>query len=212
MENPTLVLASASTARKRLLQQAGLAFHVHPSQFDEDAIAITDPAELVNTLALGKATTIAEQIRRGLIPGIGEHCLVLGCDSVLAFGGEIHGKPESIAEATDRWRRMRGHVGDLCTGHALIDIAQNRTLVCCRVSQVYFAEVSDQQIASYVATGEPMACAGSFAIEGMGGFFIEKLDGCHSNVIGLSLPLLRQMIADLGYDITTFWDQKTPPS
>ncbi len=202
---PTLVLASASPARRRLLKQAGLEFHVCPSQFDEDAVAIADPAELVNTLALGKATAIADQICRGDILGVDTDCLVLGCDSVLAFGGEIYGKPESSTEAIVRWQRMRGRVGDLCTGHALLDLSQGRTLVCCRVTQVYFAEVSNQQIESYVATGEPMACAGGFAIEGMGGFFIEKLDGCHTNVIGLSLPLFRQMLGDLGYDITTFW-------
>jgi len=205
MGYPTLVLASASPARRRLLQQAGLDVCVCPSQFDEDAVTIADPAELVNTLALGKASAIADQIRQGKIPGVDTDCLVLGCDSVLAFGGEIYGKPDSEDEAIVRWQRMRGRVGDLCTGHALLDLCQNRTLVCCRVTQVYFAEISDAQIAAYVATGEPMACAGSFAIESMGGFFIEKLEGCHTNVIGLSLPLLRQMLADLDYDVTKFW-------
>ncbi|MCS6814993.1 MAG: Maf-like protein [Cyanobacteria bacterium] len=208
MPYPTLVLASASVARRRLLHQAGLTFHVCPSQFDEDAVTITDPAELVNTLALGKATAIANRIRNGEIPDIDTHCLVLGCDSVLAFGGEIHGKPDSPEVAIARWQRMRGRVGDLCTGHALLDLAQDQQLVCCRVTQVYFADITDQQIETYVATGEPMACAGGFAIEGMGGFFVEKLDGCHTNVIGLSLPLFRQMLAELGYDITQFWQQR----
>jgi septum formation protein len=93
----------------------------------------------------------------------------------------------------------------LYTGHALIDIDQNRTLVKSQVTRVYFAQMSDRAILAYVATGEPLKCAGAFAIEGFGSFFVEKITGCHSNVIGLSLPLLRQMLGELGYDVTDFW-------
>ncbi|MBD2103510.1 nucleoside triphosphate pyrophosphatase [Leptolyngbya sp. FACHB-261] len=196
MPLPSLVLASASPARRRLLQSAGLDPTVRQSDFDESQVQISDPAQLVQTLAQRKAETVAPQF---------SNALVLGCDSVLAINDEIHGKPADPAEAVARWQQMRGAVGDLYTGHALIDTAQLKTLVRCQVTRVHFAQVTDAQIQAYVATGEPLNCAGCFALEGKGGLFVEKLEGCHTNVIGLSLPLLRQMFADLGYDITDFW-------
>ena len=143
-----------------------------------------------------KAETVASQF---------PDALVLGCDSVLSVNGEIHGKPADVAEAIARWQIMRGNVGALYTGHALIDTKQGKTLVQLQVTRVYFADVSSSQIAAYVATGEPLKCAGCFALEGRGGLFVEKLEGCHSNVIGLSLPLLRRMLGELGYDVTDFW-------
>lgn len=199
---PSFILASASPARRRLLQTAGIDPIVHPSDFDESQVQCSDPAELVQLLALGKAEVVAQQC---------QDALVLGCDSVLALEGNIYGKPANAAEAIERWQQMRGQIGDLYTGHVLIDQTQRKILVRRQVTHVYFAWISDQQIAAYVATGEPLSCAGSFALEGRGGLFVEKLDGCHSNVIGLSLPLLRQMFSDLGYDITDFWSpNKTP--
>ena len=200
MNIPTIVLASASPARRRLLAEAGIDPIICPSHFDEDKIQISDPRELVNTLALCKAETVLDQVNQAY-----PHSLVLGCDSVLAFGGEIYGKPDSHADAIARWQKMRGRVGDLLTGHVLIDLKQQQKLVRCQVTQVYFADISDRQIEAYVTTGEPMKCAGAFTIDGRGGFLIEKLAGCHTNVIGLSLPLLRQMLMDLGYDISEFW-------
>lgn len=193
---PSLVLASASPARKRLLQTAGIPAIVSPSDFDESQIQVAQPAELVNQLAQSKAEAVATQFT---------DALVLGCDSVLAIDNQIHGKPANAAEAINRWQQMRGQVGQLYTGHALIDQVQGKTLVRCQITQVYFANVSDRQIADYVATQEPLNCAGCFALEGRGGLFVEKIEGCHSNVIGLSLPLLRQMFSDLGYDVTEYW-------
>ena len=193
---PTLVLASASPARLRLLRQAGLSPLVQPSNFDEDALQITDADVLVRTLAQGKAGAVAPQFTGSLI---------LGCDSVLLVAGEIHGKPKDEAEAIARWQLMRGKTGELYTGHALIDQVQHKILVRSRMTRVYFSEVSDRQIQAYVATGEPLKCAGCFALEGQGSLFVEGIDGCHTNVIGLSMPLLRQMFADLGYDITNGW-------
>ncbi len=193
---PPFVLASASPARRRLLQLAGITAIARPSDFDESQIAVTDTAVLVRTLAQGKAGVVAGQVSESL---------VLGCDSVLALNGEIYGKPASPEEAIDRWQKMRGQVGELFTGHALIDQTQHKTLVRHQVTRVYFANASDRQIAAYVATGEPLNCAGCFALEGKGGLFIEKIEGCHSNVIGLSLPLLRQLLTELGYDVTDFW-------
>ncbi|HEY9639389.1 MAG TPA: nucleoside triphosphate pyrophosphatase [Coleofasciculaceae cyanobacterium] len=193
---PAFILASASPARRRLLQTAGIVPIVCASDFDESQIQVTDVDVLVRTLAQGKAGAVAPQFANSLI---------LGCDSVLALNGEIYGKPADAAEAIARWQKMRGEVGELYTGHALIDQTQNKILVRSQITRVYFAEVSDRQIAAYVATGEPMHCAGCFALEGYGGLFIEKIDGCHSNVIGLSLPLLRQMLAELGYEAIDFW-------
>lgn len=193
---PTFVLASASPARKRLLQIAGIEPVVRHSDFDESQVQLSDPVALVESLALHKAQAVANQL---------SGALVLGCDSVLSIQGEIHGKPANPEEAIARWQLMRGTVGVLYTGHALIDLTQDKTLVRCGITTVYFANVSDRAIANYVATGEPLKCAGCFALEGRGGLFVEKLEGCHSNVIGLSLPLLRQMLEELGYDITNFW-------
>ena len=190
------VLASASPARRRLLQTAGIEPIVRVSDFDESQIKLSDPKQLVNTLAQCKAAAVMAEF---------ESALIMGCDSVLFVNGEIYGKPVDVTEAIARWQKMRGQIGELYTGHALIDLSQNRTLVRCQVTRVYFAQISDRAIEAYVATGEPLKCAGGFALEGRGGLFVEKLEGCHSNVIGLSLPLLRQMLADLGYDVIDFW-------
>ncbi|NJL40905.1 MAG: septum formation inhibitor Maf [Leptolyngbyaceae cyanobacterium SM1_4_3] len=193
---PAFVLASASPARRQLLQSAGIEPMIQPSHFDESQVQATNPAEFVQILAQRKAEVVAPKFK---------DALVMGCDSVLALNCEIHGKPTDAAEAIARWQQMRGRVGELYTGHALIDQIQQKTLVRCQVTRVFFAQVSDRQIESYVATGEPMNCAGCFAIDGRGGLFVEKLEGCHSNVIGLSLPLLRQMLGELGYDVVDFW-------
>lgn len=196
MNLPQFVLASASPARRRLLQGAGINPFVQASDFDESQVQVADPEKLVNLLALGKAERVAPQFKKAL---------VMGCDSVLALNGEIYGKPASPEEAIARWQKMRGQVGALHTGHVLIDQTQAKTVARCQVTQVYFAEVSDRQIEAYVATEEPLKCAGGFALEGRGGLFIERIEGCHTNVIGLSLPLLRHLLHQLGYDVTDFW-------
>lgn len=190
------VLASASPARRQLLVTAGIQPHVCPSHFDEDQIVIEDPSALVTALSQAKAQVVAPQFPQAL---------VLGCDSVLAVKGEIYGKPETPEVAIARWQQMRGQVGELFTGHILIDTAQARQVSYCAVTRIYFASVEDEDIAAYVATGEPMGCAGAFAIDGRGGCFVEKIEGCHTNVIGLSLPVLRQLLGQLGRRISDFW-------
>jgi len=197
MPVPKFVLASASPARRQLLQAAGIEPVVIKSDFDESQVQLPDAAELVQALAFNKAEIVAAQLQ--------EPALVLGCDSVLALAGEIHGKPADAAQAIARWQQMRGHSGQLYTGHALVDLLQNKTLVRHQVTQVDFANLSDPQIEAYVATGEPLLCAGCFALDGKGGLLVDKIIGCHSNVIGLSLPLLRQMLETLGYDFSDFW-------
>jgi septum formation protein len=192
----TFVLASASPARRKLLQTVGIDPLVYQSNFDESAIQKENTIDLVQTLAQCKAETVAPQI---------SDALILGCDSVLEIDGEIYGKPENPEEAILRWRKMRGNNGTLYTGHALIDQRQEKQLIRCGITQVYFADLSDAEIVAYVSSGEPLKCAGCFALEGKGSLFVEKIEGCHSNVIGLSLPLLRNMLKDLGYQVIDFW-------
>ncbi|GAP93586.1 nucleoside triphosphate pyrophosphatase [Leptolyngbya sp. NIES-2104] len=212
------VLASASPARKRLLAMAGISAMVYPSDFDESQIQITEPAKLVQILAEGKARSTMKVLfdrPSELPPGFFSTTpgLILGCDSILWIDGEIHGKPKDPEEAIARWKKMRGNVGELYTGHAFLQpytteqgaLMPYPPLVRTQVTRVYFAEISDRQIEAYIATKEPLSCAGCFALEGRGGLFVDKIEGCHTNVIGLSLPLLRQMLAELGYDVTDFW-------
>ena len=193
---PSFILASASPARRKLLQMVGINPLVSPSDFDESQVTVNDCESLVTTLARSKAETVQDRFDDGLI---------LGCDSLLSFGEEIYGKPASAEVAIARWQQMRGNIGLLYTGHALLDLRQEKQVLRCGITKVYFNYISDRQIRDYVATGEPLKCAGGFALEGKGGLFIEKIEGCHSNVIGLSLPLLYQMLEELGYSISDFW-------
>jgi septum formation protein len=194
---PPIVLASQSAARRQLLKAAGIPHRVQPSYFDESQIQSSNPVELVQKLASVKAEVVAAQQR--------EPVLVVGADSVLYLNGEILGKPPNALEAERRLRQMRGEVGELYTGHALIDTKQNRRLTHYAVTRVFFAKPSDEEIRAYVATGEPLACAGCFAIDGRGSLFVERIEGCPGNVIGLSLPLLRRMMQELGYSLTDAW-------
>lgn len=197
---PKLILASQSPARRQLLTDAGLPFTVEPSHFDESSVQERDPIVLVTQLALKKAETVARYHP--------EPALILGADSILYLQGEIHGKPQDREQARRRWQQMRGRVGELYTGHALVDTAQGRSLSHYGLTRIHFAKPSDQEIEAYINSGEPLACAGGFAIDGLGGMFVERIEGCHGNVIGLSLPLLRHMLAELGYAITEFWSDR----
>lgn len=193
---PPFVLASASPARKRLLEMAGINPIVRVSHFDEDSIQADHTVALVEALAKAKAEIVAPQFADALI---------LGCDSLLLVNGQAQGKPDSQETAIARWQAMRGQVGELYTGHALIDRVQNRCLTQTGLTRVYFADVDDATIKAYVASGEPLNCAGAFALEGKGGLLINKIEGCPSNVIGLSLPLLRSLLQRLGYTLNAFW-------
>jgi septum formation protein len=185
-----LVLASASAARRRLLEQAAIAHSVAVSGVDEGAIAHADPHELVRQLARAKAMAVAARQPEGA---------VLGCDSLLLFEGEVFGKPADSDQAFQRWRRMAGGSASLLTGHCLVggDASGGaRERLATVATRLWFAPLSDGEIRAYVATGEPLHCAGGFALEGRGGALVERLEGCFSNVIGLSLPLLRRWLAE----------------
>ena len=193
-----LLLASASPARRRLLQQAAIAHRVQVSGVDEQAIQHPEPAELVLLLAQAKARAVRRLLDQ---PSDADISLVLGCDSVLVYGGEVFGKPNNAAEAIERWRLMAGGWGELHTGHCLLagpgaaaaGPAERLRTVSTRVQ---FAPLSELEIANYVASGEPLQCAGGFALEGRGGALVERIEGCFSNVIGLSLPLLRRWLGE----------------
>ena len=186
-----LLLASASPARRRLLEQAAIPHRVQVSGVDEDAITDPNPAQLVQLLARAKALAVWNGCTDAEITA------VLGCDSVLAFEGEVFGKPADADEAVARWRRMAGGWGELHTGHCLLPVGGADVLptITTVTTRVQFAPLSDAEIATYVATGEPLQCAGGFALEGRGGAVVERIEGCFSNVIGLSLPLLRRWLA-----------------
>ena len=185
---PVLLLASASSARRRLLEQAGIPHRVRVSGVDERAISAPEPSLLVQRLAEAKAMAVHQTLDSGADVEI---MAVLGCDSVLVFEGEVFGKPSDAAEAVQRWRRMAGGRGELLTGHCLLP-ASGEPLLSCVSTGVLFAALTTMEIDDYVATGEPLQCAGGFALEGRGGLCVAGLDGCYSNVIGLSLPWLRQ--------------------
>ncbi|WP_432985715.1 Maf family protein [Dactylosporangium sp. CA-233914] len=194
----TFILASASPARRSLLSHAGIAHRVVVSGVDESVVQAGDAATLAGALAGLKARAVADGVTE---PG----ALVLGCDSVLAFDGEILGKPESPAAATARWKAMRGRSGVLHTGHCLIDVGTGETAEEVVATTVHFAEPDDDEIAAYVATGEPLDVAGSFTIDGLGGAFIAGIEGDHTNVVGLSIPTLRLLLARLGVPIVSLW-------
>lgn len=207
MDVPRLVLASASPARRKLLDAAGIDCEVLVSGVDETMVEASRPEVLSTALARMKAEAVAERLRS---TGRGEeHLLVLGCDSVLYFAGDILGKPEDAIEATGRWRAMRGGKGVLHTGHCLIDMATGRHAEATAATTVHFADIDDIEIAAYIASGEPLAVAGAFTIDGLGAPFVTAVEGDPGTVIGLSLPLLREMLAELGVRITDLWRPTT---
>ena len=196
----TFILASASPARKRLLQAAGIDPRVIVSGVDESAVQAPDGAALAGMLAALKAEAVAGSLDPSLAGA-----LVLGCDSVLEFDGEILGKPVDAAAAVARWKAMRGRSGVLYTGHCLIDTATGGSTSKTVGTAVHFAEPSDEEVAAYVATGEPLYVAGAFTIDGLGGVFVDRIEGDHGNVVGLSLPTLRVLMATLGVRLTDYW-------
>lgn len=190
------ILASASPARKALLMSAGFNPEVIPSDFDESTVTEESPGRLCRSLAKSKAKLVAEGIN---------DAYVLGCDSVLEFDGEIFGKPHDSETATTRWKRMRGRTGVLHSGHCLIDTRAEQKLTRSSKTTVHFADVTDGEIAAYVESGEPLSMAGGFSVEGLGGPFIDRIDGDHGTVLGVSLPMLRQMLTTWGTPVSALW-------
>ncbi|MFC1417004.1 nucleoside triphosphate pyrophosphatase [Streptacidiphilus cavernicola] len=192
-----LILASASPARLGLLRQAGFAPEVVVSGVDEDALSAATPGALALLLAEAKARTVAARTDAP--------ALVVGCDSVLDLDGEALGKPADAAEALARWQAMRGRSGVLETGHCVIDTRTGRQASATASTTVRFGTPTDTEIAAYIATGEPLHVAGAFTLDGRSAPFVDGVDGSHGNVIGLSLPLLRTLLLELGVSITDLW-------
>ena len=195
----TIVLASASPARLATLRSAGIEPVVVVSGVDESQLDGLPPAELAQQLAQLKCAAVAA---RDDVPA---GALVLGCDSVLELDGEALGKPGTAEEATRRWRSMRGRSGVLHTGHCLADRGSGQVAAATGSTTVHFAEVSDAEVAAYVATGEPLQVAGAFTVDGLGGAFVTGIEGDHHNVVGLSLPLLRELVQTLGHAWPDLW-------
>jgi septum formation protein len=193
-----VVLASASPARLAVLRAAGLDPQVIVSGVDEERYAADSTAQLVSVLASAKAGAVAA----GLDDGV-----VIGCDSMLDLDGRAYGKPAGAAAAIKLWREMSGKSGTLFTGHCVIDAASGQSVQGVAATTVRFGTPTDDEIAAYVATGEPLRMAGAFTIEGLGGWFVDSIDGDSGNVIGISLPLLRRLFDGLGVTILALWSQ-----
>ena len=217
-----LILASQSPARTKLLSNAGIAHEVLVSDVDEDVVqaryGVTDPHDTALLLARAKAEAVAS------LPEA-EGALVIGCDSVFEFDGEAHGKPYTAEVAKERMLRMSGRMGVLHTGHWLVDCrdtdnydgsdnpedgndaaaGSGATLGSVSSAEVHFMEMSEAEIDTYIATGEPLQCAGSFTIDGYGGAFIRKVDGDPHTVVGLSISTLRGLLGQARVNVTELW-------
>ncbi|MGH9081698.1 MAG: Maf family protein [Acidimicrobiales bacterium] len=197
----SLVLASGSPARLRLLRDAGFDPAVAVSGIEESGVEASDTATLVTVLAERKAAAVADP---------SGDAVVVGCDSVLEFGGRPHGKPPSVEEAR-RWLvSMRGRSGTLLTGHCVIDEPTGRRASDVAATTVRFAATTDAELDAYLATGEAMGVAGGFTLDGRSAPFIDGIEGDPGNVIGLSLPLLRSMLVKLSIAITDLWAPAGP--
>lgn len=197
----SLVLASASPARLALLRAAGLAPHVMASGVEEDGVEGLTADDAARTLAERKADAVAAR----LAAATGPAPLVVGCDSMLSIDGEVRGRPASADQARDWWRTQRGRSGTLVTGHAVVDIATCRRACAVARTVVRFGVPSDDELDAYIATGEPLAVAGACTIDGYGAPFVDGIDGDHGTVLGLSMPLLRRLLGELGVAITDLW-------
>jgi nucleoside triphosphate pyrophosphatase len=202
----SLVLASASPARRATLAAAGIDPVVRVSAVEEDAVVarygVTAGEDVALVLARAKAEDVA---------AAAEDALVVGCDSVLELDGEVFGKPGTPRRAVERWRRMRGRSGVLHTGHWVVDTrdagdgGSAATLGAVSSTTVHFAALGDDEIEAYVATGEPLAVAGAFTVDGLGGAYVTGIEGDHHGVVGISLPLLRELLGEIGVRWHDLW-------
>lgn len=207
-------LASTSPARLMLLRQAGIEPLTQTPGVDEDAVAAAAaaergaelaPADLVLLLARAKAADVAQRLAEdGSFDGI-----VIGGDSMFELGGRVYGKPYTAEEATRRWKEMRGATGILHSGHSVFRVSPGAAPIeatATAEASVTFAEdITDAEIAAYVASGEPLLVAGAFTVDSLGGAFIARVDGDPSTVVGMSLSTVRRLAADLGVTWTDLW-------
>jgi septum formation protein len=221
------VLASASPARLAVLRAAGLDPSVLVSEVDEDAVltalADADPSHKVTELARAKAACVAGRLPRAT-PTAGDtspagadatagdtDTLVIGCDSMLWVGGELVGKPGTVEVARERWRAMAGRTGRLLTGHAVLRLRGGEVTARAAgtaATEVRFGSPTEAELEAYLASGEPLAVAGAFTLDGLGGWFVEGIDGDPSTVNGISLPLTRRLLAEVGVSPVELWARR----
>ena len=205
----SLVLASASPGRRKVLRQAGIDPLVVVSGVDEDAVVAgldpdATPGDVTTALAAAKADAVAHS----LDPAVAANCIVIGCDSMLYRDGELVGKPSSEAAARESWRQMGGKSGQLYTGHCAILLRDNRITYCAAdatCTTVHFGVPSPADLEAYIERGEPLAVAGGFTLDGLGGWFVDGVDGDPSSVIGISLPLTRRLLEGARLSISDLW-------
>ncbi len=211
---PAFVLASQSPARLSVLRAAGIDPIVRVSGVDEDAVAatLTDPTpeHTVIALAQAKARAVVAQFSDGDVCLLDNalNCVVVGCDSMLLLDGELQGKPESVEVARQRWKAMAGRSGELLTGHAVLRMDDGRIVAdaaACSATTVHFASPSDAELDAYLASGEPLRVAGAFTLDGLGGWFVDRIEGDPSSVIGIGLPLLRSLLDEVGVSVARLW-------
>ncbi|NGY58425.1 septum formation inhibitor Maf [Lentzea sp. NEAU-D13] len=197
-----LILASQSPARLDVLRSAGVEPVVRVSGVDEDALVESldnpTPEETVVALSAAKAEAIEHD----------DECVVIGCDSMLLFEGELVGKPGTAEVARERWRRVSGKTGALITGHTVLRVSQGVVVDRASAAEsttVRFGTPTDEELEAYIASGEPLNVAGGFTIDGRGGWFIDGIDGDHSSVIGISLPLTRRLLGQVGVSVSALW-------
>jgi septum formation protein len=204
-----LVLASASSGRRKVLRQAGIDPMVIVSGVDEDAIvARLDPLATPGDVTTALAAAKAEAVAHSLDPAVGADCVVIGCDSMLYRDGELLGKPATAAAALEGWRRIAGKSGQLYTGHCVIRLSDNKIAyraADATCTTVNFGVPLAADLDAYVAQGEPLAVAGGFTLDGLGGWFIDGVEGDPSAVIGIGLPLTRRLLGHAGLSISDLW-------
>ena len=195
-----IVLASASPSRRFILESAGVDPIIHPGNIDEDALiaSLNDapPREVILALCAAKAEAVAAQYPDDI---------VIGCDSMLLLNGTLQGKPHTIDATINRWKAQRGKTADLITGHCIVAPGGKQRVLDAASTSVTFGDVSDADIDAYARSGEPLECAGAFTLEALGGWFIDRINGDPSNVIGLSLPLVRRALYSFGIDVADVW-------
>jgi len=213
-----LVLGSASPGRLKVLRQAGIAPLVMVSGVDEDVVAAglapdASPQEVVCALAEAKAEQVAGELTR-LDNSVAANCVVIGCDSMLYIDGQLCGKPQSVAEARQLWRSMAGRTGNLYTGHCVIRLLDNKIIYSGSApsnTTVHFGRPSADDLEAYLASGESLRVAGGFTLDGLGGWFIDRVDGDPSAVVGIGLPLTRSLLGRAGLSIATLWAANPVP-
>ncbi|MBL1074970.1 septum formation inhibitor Maf [Nocardia sp. 2] len=207
------VLGSQSPARLGVLRNAGVEPVVVVSQVDEDAVAAalpagTTPDQVVVELARAKALDVAAALAAGPDAAVYADSVVVGCDSMLLVDGVLQGKPLTADVARARWAQMAGRSADLLTGHCVLRVRDAAVVAessDCSSTTVHFAKPEPDELEAYIATAEPLQVAGAFTLDGRGGWFVDRIDGDPSSVIGIGLPLVRRLLADVGVGIAQLW-------